>query len=133
MTQKRVFKTAKKLTAGPSVYRTWTEWEEGDLFVGRYTGSTENKKFKGQYNYSFEVEYAEFKDRKKEKEVIGKTLTLNQCGMLSKAMDKTSEGTLLQLTYTGKHEIQNGPMAGKESHTMEIVEVEEESSDDTGL
>jgi len=127
--EKRKFVVRKRLSGGARVFRAWAKWEVGDLILGAYKGETPNSFDAGKPNYAVDVEYAEFKDADLAASMVGKTLGLNNCGMLSKALDGLEIGTLIQVTYTGMGIIESGKFANKESHTLEVVTVSEEVED----
>lgn len=137
---KRVFKTTRKLSGGRSVYRKWAEWENGDIIIGKYVGSTTDRYKKP--NWQIEVVEAFFADKKAAKNLIDKQIGLNSSGQLDKAMAQVSEGDMVQISYNGMEEMQGGPYAGKDAHLIgvdlvtedggeeEEVEEDEESDDD---
>ncbi len=121
---KRVFKTTKKLSHTRCAYRKWSEWEVGDIVVGKYVGSKiDNYK---KPNWMLEVEEAFFANKKEAKAMIGQTIGLNSSGTLDKAMEKATEGKLYQITYNGTEEMTGGPYAGKDRHLIEVDECEVE-------
>lgn len=127
---KRVFQTRRTLT-GANVYRSWKDYTEGDVVVGHFEGiHVDNFK---KNNAKVKVVYAEFADGTGDS-FVGKTLVINSCGSLEKAMETMTEGAGYQFVYGGKVTLQKGPYAGKEAHSLEITEVEiEEESSDAGL
>jgi hypothetical protein len=79
----------------------------------------------------FKVVETQFKDKNANFEE-GKTVVLNRCGMLAKALEGVEFGQIIQLEYNGIGTIEKGKFKGKEAHSMEIQLVElEESSDDS--
>jgi hypothetical protein len=125
---KRTFKVTKKLSGGKSEYRKWSEWAEGDVVIGKLV-STGIDTFK-KPNYKLEIEDAQLADKALSKSLTGKMLTLNSSGMLDKAMTDVSEGQMLQITYGGTAEIEEGPYKGKESHIIQVDLVELEEAED---
>lgn len=126
---KRTFKTRRKLTTGPLIYRKWVDWDEGDVLVGKYLSKKKDLKY-GKLQYTFEVLEADFKDRSGKK-VIGKNLCLNETGMLKKALAQLQFGEIIQIAYNGTAEIEGGKFKGKDSHTMDIdVVTEDDGSED---
>lgn len=128
MAAKRVFKTTQKLSGGQQTYRKWEEWTVGDVLIGKYISDHTD-----QYDKVcpvFEVIDAQFKDGSGDK-LEGKNLCLNNCGMLAKAMGKATLGDTLQVTYNGTSTIEKGKYAGKDSHVMEILTVEEDDGSET--
>ena len=131
MTAKRIFNVKKTLT-GSNVYRTWKEYSEGDVVVGTFQGvHIDNYK---KNNAKIKVAYAEFADGTGE-DLVGKTLVINSCGSLEKALENMDEGSAYQFIYNGTIQLQKGPYAGKDAHSVAIEEVDltEEESADAGL
>ncbi len=123
---KRNYTVKKQIAGGQKVYRKWSEYETGDVVVGKYIGT-----HKDQYdkvNMVLLVEDAYFKDGTGE-DMVGKNLVINSCGTLDKAMEELAEGAMVQIEYTGTVKLEKGPYKGKEAHTMSIVEVEADSED----
>jgi len=118
MATKRVFKTAKKLSGSRQVYRKWSEWNEGDILIGKYKGFKEDQYEKP--NWLVEVEDACFSNAKEAKELVGKVIGLNSSGQLDKAMEKLTEGQWVQITYNGTAEIEKGKFKGKDAHVIEV-------------
>ncbi|RTL05264.1 hypothetical protein EKK58_08375 [Candidatus Dependentiae bacterium] len=126
---KRVFTTKKKLS-GAMFYRKWDDWAIGDIFIGEYTGTKKDTQYDTEH-FVFKVVETQFKDKKANFEG-GKTVVLNRCGMLAKALDGVEFGQIIQLEYNGIGTMKKGKFKGKEAHSMEIQLVElEESSDDS--
>lgn len=126
MTVKRVFKSKKKLSGEPMNFRRWSDWSEGDYVIGEYVGT-----YQDQYDklcMKMKVEDAIFSNKKAAKEIIGKVLVLNSVGQLNKSLEKMKEGQFVGVTYNGMTTIETGKYAGKESHSL-LVELMEE---DTG-
>lgn len=131
MTVKRVFNVKKTLT-GSNVYRPWKDYSEGDVIVGAFQGiHIDNYK---KNNAKVKVVYAELADGTGD-DLVGKTLVINSCGSLEKALENMEEGTGYQFVYNGKITLDRGPYAGKEAHSVAIEEVdlEEVESTDAGL
>ena len=129
MAEKRVFKSKKTLTRVPTCYRGWGEWEEGDTLIGRYVKTTPNRLNKGKFDHVFEIEQVGFSDSKADRETSKeKFITLNCMGMLDKAMEEVQFGTLVEIEYSGKKEIEGGDWAGKEAHTCIVQELEDEDN-----
>ena len=131
MTAKRIFNVKKTLT-GSNVYRTWKEYSEGDVVVGTFQGvHIDNYK---KNNAKIKVAYAEFADGTGG-DLVGKTLVINSCGSLEKALENMDEGSAYQFIYNGTIQLQKGPYAGKDAHSVAIEEVDltEEESADAGL
>ena len=127
-TNKRTFKVKKKLTKGQTNYRKWDEWENGDVLIGTFVSQGEDKYQKP--NWEIKVEDAQFVDHKLGKKLLGKSLTLNSCGQLDKAMEKVEEGEMLQITYNGTAKINKGKFKGKDAHLVDVEIVVEEGSED---
>ena len=117
---KRVFQTKKALT-GSNLYKKWEDYSEGDVVVGVFEG-IHTDKFKKE-NAKIKVVHAEFADGTADN-YIGKTLVINSCGSLNKAMESMVEGAAYQFVYNGKITLEKGPYAGKEAHTLSIDEVD---------
>ena len=127
---KRVFTKTKTLSGGRSVYRTWKDWDVGDIIVGQYEGTQDNKFNASKSNYVFKIIESFIKDKEFEALIPeGATLVLNTVGMLEKAMKKANEGEIFQITYTGMGPIEKGIYAGKEAHSMEVILCQEEVAD----
>jgi hypothetical protein len=127
--KKRVFKSKKKLSGGRCVYRAWKDWEVGDCIVGTYKGSKTDNYDKP--NWLIEVEEATFGSSPKEaKKLKGLTIGLNSAGQLDKAMEKVSEGEMIQVMYNGTAEIEKGKYAGKDAHQIEVDIVSEGEDDE---
>ena len=112
---KRTFVTKKKLSGVKTEYRAWKEWDEGDVLIGKLVGKTQNRKNKSKFDWLIAVEEAFFADKKEEKRVKGKTLTLNTAGQLDKGMEQVEEGQLVQITYNGAKKMQGGEYEGQVS------------------
>lgn len=133
--QRRTFKTKKVLSGVRTEYRAWKDWDEEDVVVGELIGTTPNRKAKSKKDWIIKVVEAFFSDKKEQKRVMGKTLTLNTAGQLDKGMEQVEMGTLIQITYNGQKEMEGGDYAGQMAHMMEVIEVEdddgsEDSSED---
>jgi len=118
---KRVFRATQQLSGGNKKYRKWEQWEVGDVLIGKWIGSHMD-----QYDKNcplIKVEDAQFKDDSGD-ELVGKTLCLNQCGMMEKALEDAVIGDILQFTYDGKAAIEKGPYKGKEAHVVKVDKVE---------
>lgn len=120
---KRVFTTKKKLS-GQAVYRKWEEWDMGDILIGKLMGYKDDQY--GNKCPLIQVIDSQFKDKKANIEE-GKTIQLNKCGMLAKALESVTEGEIVQIEYTGQSTIEKGKYKGKEAHTMEVQLLEEDS------
>lgn len=134
MAKQRTFKTKKKLSATRAVYRPWRDWEVGDILIGTYKGSQIDNYEKP--NWLFEVEDAQFTNKKDAKRVMGQVVGLNSCGKLDAAMQtkdgepKVDVGQIVQIEYKGTSEIEKGKFKGKEAHDVEVEIVEEVDPDD---
>ncbi len=126
---KRTFVTRKKLSGVKTEYRAWKEWDEGDILIGKLVGSSQNRKNKSKKDWLIQVEEVVFSDKKEEKRLRGKTVTLNTAGQLDKGMDQVEEGQMVQITYNGSKEMEGGEYAGQNAHTMEVELVEEEGEE----
>lgn len=120
---KRQFKAKRKLGGGRKQFRKWDEWNEGDILIAKLADTYEDQY--GKTVWVMAVVDAQFKDGSGDK-YIGKDLALNSCGMLDKAMKRASLGTMVQITYDGQSTIEKGKFAGKESHVVQVDEVEED-------
>lgn len=129
---RRTFKTKKVLSGVRTEYRGWKEWDEEDVVVGKLIGSSQNRKNKSKKDWIIEVVDAFFSDKKEQKRVMGKTLTLNCAGQLDKGMEQVEIGEMIQITYNGQVEMQGGEYAGQMAHTMEVVEVSEDDGSEDG-
>lgn len=128
--EKRVFKTKKKLAGGKTEYRAWNEWDEGDVIIGKYVGSSQNRKNATKKDWIVEVVDCQFADKKEAKRLLGKTVTLNCAGQLDKGMNAAELGDLVQITYNGQQEMKGGPHAGKMAHLHEVEIVEEDDGEE---
>jgi hypothetical protein len=133
MSYKRKYAVKKKLSGSQS-YRKWEDYSEGDVVVGEFVGIHTCQYDK--QNPKIKVLEADFKDGSGE-DLVGKTLVLNSCGSLDKAMEEVEENDILQVEYTGKIVLEKGPFAGKTAHTMEVsiceADEEEEEGEEAGL
>ena len=128
--EKRTFTVRRKLTSGPRKFRAWADWKLGDVVVGTYKREVANQFNAAKPNYAIEVEEAFFEsDKDLASSLKGVQLVLNNCGMLDKAIkdNEVQVGEIIQVTYTGKGTIENGPYKGKESHTVQVDIVEASS------
>lgn len=125
---KRKYKVSKTISGSPRIYRKWDEWKVGDIVIGKLEGFHLDQYKKNCPIIS--VEETMFKGDKTD--YTGKHLVLNSCGKLDKAMEKVSEGQLVQVEYQGMSTIEKGPYAGKDSHGMEVslIELCDEDSDE---
>ena len=122
----RVFKTVKKISQGARLYRKWAEYAVGDIVIGKLAGTyVDNYK---KTCYLLDVEEAFLKDKKFQKEVIGKVLALNHTGTLAKDLAKLVDGDLIQVEYQGLERMDGGPFEGKDKHVIEVTQVEEEGT-----
>lgn len=120
----------KKQINGSQTYRKWEEYSVGDIVIGEYIGD-----HVCQYKHSnpkIKVLEAMFKDGSGE-DMEGKTLVLNACGSLTKAMEQVEEGDIIQVEYQGKNLLTKGPYAGKESHSVSLAICEEAEETDEDL
>lgn len=119
---KRQFRVKKQVNGSQS-YKKWEDYSVGDIVIGEFLGmhicqyKKENPKLKVLDAFSKDGSLEEF---------IGKTLVLNSCGSLDKAMEQVIEGDVIQVEYTGKNLLQKGPYAGKEAHSVALAIVEAE-------
>lgn len=125
---KRVFKSRKKLSGGPSSFRKWDEWEEGDVLIGKLVGQREDNY--GNPSWQVEVEEAQFMKKKEGAALAGKTITLNSAGQLNKALEQVEEGQFIQVTYNGKSRIEKGIYKGKDAHLIGVELLEEDDGSD---
>lgn len=117
--------------SGSKVFRPWGHWTEGDTFIGKFSGTSEDNF--GNTNYEFETEEVEFdqpsikaKSKKGETVVLdapkeGEIFVLNSCGSVEKAMEKCDIGDVIKVIYTGTVTLTKGKFAGKEAHTMKVM------------
>lgn len=120
MATKRVWKTRKKLSGGPKVFRPWKDWENGDWVIGEFTGDFHTDNYDKE-NPLIKVEECAFiSDRKLAKSLPGKILCLNSAGQLNKAIEKAEKGDVLQITYNGTSTIEKGKYKGKDSHLIDV-------------
>jgi hypothetical protein len=129
MAAKRTFRTKKKLSGVKTEFRSWKEWDEGDVIVAKLVGDAPNKMNAEKKDWIVEVVEACFADKKEEKRVKGKTLTLNTAGQLDKGMEQVPLGGHAQITYNGQVAMKGGNYKGKMAHTMEVELVEEEGEE----
>ena len=127
---KRKFKVKKRLSGGPQKFRKWSDWDIGDVMVGKFQKSGTDKKY-GKPIYLFEEVEVFFKDKKIQSEInAAGVLTLNASGKLDKAMEDVTEGQVLQVTFNGKSEITSGKWEGEEANDIEVCLMGED--DDEG-
>jgi hypothetical protein len=145
---KRVFKTKKKVGGSlPRNFHPWARnngtepvWEEGDYVIGKFiTTITDNYKKDCPV---LEVYEANLSNDVLDKdgnavEIEGKNLQLNACGSLTwqmfgendKGKEAVKEGEVIQVMYTGKDVMEDGPYAGKPFHTVEVSIMEEDEEE----
>lgn len=128
MATKRVFKKTKKVSKVRAEYRKWSEWDEGDILIGKYIGSQIDSYDKP--NWLIEVEDAQFSDTKTAKKLMGKTIGLNSNGKLDKAMKQVEEGDMVQIEFKGMGTIEKGKYKGKDAYDVEVDIVQEEGDED---
>lgn len=129
---KRKFKAKKIYSGVRTEYRAWKEWDEGDVLVFKYLGSSTNRKNKNKKDWLVEVIETFFSDKKEEKRLKpGVRLTLNSAGQFDKGMEQAEEGEILQVTYNGSQEMEGGDYAGQNAHTMELVGVDEDKGEES--
>ena len=124
---KRTYKTVQKISGNVKMYRKWSEWAVGDIVIGKYVDTQEDK-FSKKMCPVIEVEDVYFKDVTFAERLQGKQLVVNHTGMIGKAFEKVNIGQTVQIEYGGMSLIERGPMAGKESHLASVSIVEEETS-----
>lgn len=124
---KRKFAVKKQLN-GAQTYKKWSDYATGDMVIGTFVGVHTCQYDKE--NYKIKVEDCFFKDGSGE-DLIGKTLVLNNCGSLAKAMEDVNEKDLIQVEYLGKSVLEKGLYAGKEAHSVAVAIVEEEESEES--
>lgn len=130
--KKRTFKTKRVLSGVRSEYRAWKEWDEGDVLVFKYLGSSKNRKNPNKLDWLVEVIEPFFADKSEQKRCKeGARLTLNSAGQFDKGMDQLKVGAIAQVTYNGSHEMEGGAYAGGMAHTMEVEEMYEEGKEPT--
>lgn len=129
---KRVFKEKRKLSRGPSAFRKWGDWDEGDVLIGEFVSEGVDRY--GKPSWTFKVLDAQFKNKKDAKKLEGQNITLNSNGQLDAALEEVEPGTTIQVTYNGMAEMKGGPFKGKDAHLVDVAEMEgdedEESEDD---
>lgn len=128
---KRVFKTKRVLSGARTIYRAWKEWDEGDIVIATFKGTSQNRKNKAKVDWIVFIEDAFFADKKEQKRVIGNTLTLNCAGQLDNGMKQVEVGETVQVTYNGCKEMQGGDYEGQMAHLMEVITVEEDDGSDS--
>lgn len=128
----RKFKTKKVLSGVRSEYRAWKEWDEEDTIVCKLIGTAQNKKNKSKKDWIVETIESFFSDKKEQKRLSpGTRVTLNTAGQLDKGMEQIEIGGIVQITYKGSKVMTGGDYEGDSAHTMEVVEVEEESDEES--
>jgi hypothetical protein len=130
MEQKRNYVVRKALSAGNQTYRKWSDYSEGDVVVGTFVGIHTCQYDKE--NFKVKVLDAQFADGTGDS-FIGKTLVLNNVAFLNTAMEKVTEGEVVQVEYTGTTPISKGKYAGKDCHTGSVAVVEIEAEESNGL
>lgn len=124
--KKRVFKTKKLLSGGVNLFRAWKDWDEEDTFIGKFIGSSPNRKSKLKKDWIFEPIEVFFSDKKEQKRIAaGPRVLLNSAGQLDKGMAQVEEGAIVQIVYNGSAEMEGGEYAGQMAHSMEVTEVAE--------
>jgi hypothetical protein len=135
---KRTYTVTKTVSGKPKKFRLWKDYSVGDILICKYVGTTENKYNEVKPNFVVEILETFLKNKLVEKDLVeGTHLVLNTTGMLDKAMSNVAPGTLLQITYKGTNAIEKGKFAGKEAHSIEVLEIEKDeegsSHDDLDL
>lgn len=129
---KRKFKTVRKL-GGPMKFRKWSDWEVGDVLIGKYESVRTDQYDKT--NRVLSVLEAQFKDGSGH-EYDGKNICLNACGSLDfwfeEAEEPVVKGDIVQIEYCGKEVMEKGPYAGKDFHSISIAVVTDEEDDYEG-
>jgi hypothetical protein len=120
--EKKTYVIRKSLT-GPKTYRKWSEWETGDVVVGKYVSTEEDSYDKT--NRILELEYCSFNES-----LVGKKLVLNSCGSVDSAFEQVDFGDIVQVEYKGIEKLEKGKFAGKDAHSLEISVVEEEGPEE---
>lgn len=127
---KRVFKEKRKLSRGPTTFRKWGDWEEGDVLIGEFVSESTDRY--GKPAWTIKVIDAQFSNKKDAKKLEGQNITLNSNGQLDKALEEVEVGTLLQITYNGMAEMTGGPFKGKDAHLVDVTELTEGDDDEEG-
>ena len=117
---------SKKSLKGAMEFRKWSDYEIGDIVVGKFVGIHHCQYDKE--NPKIQVIEAFFKDGSGA-QLTGKNLVLNSCGVLDSAMKEVKEGDIIQVEYCGQTELTKGKYAGKEAHSLNIEIVEEIEED----
>lgn len=114
--------------AGNSLYRKWEDWAVEDFLIGKVVGF-----FTDSYDkvgVKIEVEAGQFEDGSV-KDYLKKTVSINSCGSIVKALDKLQEddmiGEYIEVKYLGTTEVQKGKYKGKDCHIVEINVLEPET------
>ena len=126
MAYERKYKVTRQV-GGNALFRSWDSYTEGDFVVGELVSTYVDPTYNNT-NYRIKVLEAGFKDGSQE-DYIGKTLVLNGCAHLHKAVEEGIEiGNIIQVEYTGNDIVQTGKFAGRKVHTMEVAlcELEED-------
>lgn len=136
MERKRSFKpSVVKSNNIPTLFRAWSEWEEGDFVVGIYHSMYETEFKKAiQKNWRVQVTDCNFVIINKEGkriEPVGQMLTLNSAGQLNKFMAGVDIGMMVDITYGGKQPDKKDPTT--EYHTFtEMAAGEAPQDEDMG-
>jgi hypothetical protein len=135
--ERRVFKAKRALTI-QKTYRSWKDYETGDIVIGEIIGSHYSDKSR-KFGPIVKVLDCTFAGEKSSK-YVDKNLVLNPAGMLNKALKQIgfdceegnagdSMGQVIQVTYNGSAEIAKGNFKGEEAHTMDVQVVEADNGD----
>jgi hypothetical protein len=122
---KRKFKVTKRLSGVPKNFRKWGDWKEGDLVIGKFSGTHEDQFEK--VCMMLEVEDAQFANKREAEKLIGKTLVLNNAGQINKVLETIELGQWVQVIYNGMATIEKGRYKGKDSHLIEVDLLSEEA------
>jgi hypothetical protein len=138
---RREFKVKKELSM-QSQFRSYDDYEVGDIVVGKVVGTTLDRYKK--YNIVIKVLSCQFKKEKPSK-YEGKNLTMNNTGGINKVLKDASMlddsgklsdeylGTILQFEYQGKAKLNDKhTYAGKEAHVIKVDIVEEDDGSPNG-
>ena len=123
----------RRSLAGSMSYRSWEKYAVGESVTGKIIGFFEDNYKK--IGMKIEVYDTDFQDDSGA-ELVGKTLAINSCGSLVKAIEEVQEmfeadpksSNIIRVQYNGKVQVQKGTYAGTLCHTTDMDILDEEGN-----
>jgi hypothetical protein len=100
--------------SGDVVFMRAGQMEAGASIQGEYVGSLQNRFDDKKLDYKLE-------EVDNDGNKTGRTIVINGAGNLGYRMKDIALGTLVQIQYLGRSKITKGKMAGKESHSFDVL------------